>query len=116
MKFDTSVGITLDESLIKNYFRYLVDHFFKILPMREQEDESLKTYMTGFLLEILGCQSLIPEFGTDAEFLKLASTLQYLIDNPETSVRDVKRSVFGAISVCNHLKTKYLTKGVVSDE
>lgn len=97
----------MDSKLLSNYFKSLVNRFFKILPIREQEDESLVIYLKSFQEELLGCQELIVALEYDALFISLLTTLQYLIDHPDSSVQSVRRKVFNAISVCNKLKSMY---------
>ena len=48
----------------------------------------------------------------DRDYVSLLAILQYLIDNPETSVHTVKREVFRAISICNKLRAKYFAEQV----
>ncbi len=110
MRIDTNAGKSVDSELLVNYFNSLVNRFFKILPIREQNEESLDTYLKSFQLELLGCQNLISEIKNDATFMTLLSILQYLIDNPDCSVKSVRREVFSAISICNKLKSIYINK------
>lgn len=107
MMIETKVGVPMDATILRNYFRNLVDLFFKILPLKESGEESLNTYMQSLQSELLGCKELIDAIHNDSMFLTLVSILQYLIDNPECDVRVVKREVFRAISICNKLKSKY---------
>lgn len=100
-------GDNLSPQLLHNYFKTLVNQFFKILPIREQNEESLVTYMQSLQAELLGCKGVVIELQHDAAYLTLIAILQYLIDNPSCSVREVKREVFRAISICNKLKAKY---------
>lgn len=113
MMVETTTGMPLDAEILHNYFRNLVNHFFKILPIREQNEESLTTYMQSLQAELLGCKGLISAIQNDALYLTLLSILQYLIDNPECPVREVKREVFRAISICNKLKSQYATSEVL---
>lgn len=108
----TSVGKTITSNLLRNYFRNLVNQFFKILPMRENEEDSLCTYMKSLQVELLGCKELIPDIRENSLYLTLLAILQYLIDTPECSVAEVKREVFHAISVCNKLKSTYASMEV----
>lgn len=110
MMIETSVGTPIDSEILRNYFKSLVNHFFKILPIREQNEESLSTYMQSLQMELLGCKGLIVSIKNDALYLTLLSILQYLIDNPKCSVKEVRREVFRAISVCNKLEAQYTTK------
>lgn len=104
---ETTAGVPIDIEILHNYFKNLVNHFFKILPIREQNEESLITYMQSLQAELLGCKGLISVFQNDALYLTLLSILQYLIDNPECSVKEVRREVFRAISICNKLEAQY---------
>ena len=110
MMVETTAGMPIDAEVLHNYFRNLVNHFFKILPIREQNEESLTTYMQSLQAELLGCKGLMSAIQNDASYLTLLSILQYLIDNPECTVREVKREVFRAISICNKLKAQYASK------
>lgn len=110
MMVETTAGMPIDAEVLHNYFRNLVNHFFKILPIREQNEGSLTTYMQSLQAELLGCRGLISAIQKDASYLTLLSILQYLIDNPECTVREVKREVFRAISICNKLKAQYTSK------
>ena len=108
----TSVGEPITSDLLRNYFRNLVNQFFKILPMRESDEKSLYIYMKSLQSELLGCRALIPDIRDNPQYLTLLAILQYLIDNPSCSVTEVKREVFRAISVCNKMKSVYANMGV----
>ena len=112
MSIQTTAGTPISNELMSNYLHTLVNRLFKILPIREQNDASLPVYVQSLQVELLGCQNLITTFKNDAVFLTLLSILQYLIDNPDCSVRTVRREVFHAISLCNKLKANYLDSEV----
>lgn len=103
----TSAGIQMDATVLENYFRSLINLFFKILPLKESKERSLETYMRSLQAELLGCRSLVVVIHEDPLFLSLISILQYLIDHPESNVVFVRREVFRAISICNKLKERY---------
>ena len=107
MSVKTSVGVDMDTELLNNYLKNLVNRFFKILPIRESGEESLPVYMESLKVELLGCQGLVEGLNTDASYMTLLAILQYLIDNPECSIREVRREVFKSISICNKLHDKY---------
>lgn len=111
---DTIVKIPMDNFVLRNYLRTLVDLFFKILPMRESEEPTLGIYMESLLVELLGCQKLVVAINKDALFMSLVSILQYLIDHQDSDALIFKREVFKAISICNRLKARYAkyAKGV----
>lgn len=107
MMIQTKVGVPMDALVLNNYFRALINLFFKILPIWESGESSLETYMRSLQAELLGCKELIEAIHDDPLFLSLISILQYLIDNPSLEVSTVKREVFRAISICNKLKARY---------
>lgn len=97
----------IGSQLLRNYFDTMVNHFFKILPMRENEEESLPTYMCSLQIELVGCGDLVSRLRTDPSFMTLLSILQYLIEHPDCDVANVKREVFHAISICRKLREMY---------
>lgn len=107
MMLQTKVGVSMDAEVLSNYFRTLINLFFKILPIWESGEGSLSTYMKSLQAELLGCKELIEAIHEDSLFLSLIAILQYLIDNPSCEVPAVKREVFRAISICNKLKARY---------
>lgn len=92
---------------LSNYFQYLVDHFFKILPMKEQSDSSLPVYLSSLKFELLGFEKLFIETDYNASVITLLSILQSMIENQDANVAVVRREVFHAISICNKLKDLY---------
>lgn len=111
-EINTSAGVPITSTLLHNYFRNLVNQFFKILPMRENEEDSLRVYMRSLQSELIGCREFVPQVGESSLYLTLLSILQYLIDSPECSVADVKREVFRAISICNKICLIYANSEV----
>ena len=104
---DTVINIPISDEMVCNYFKSLVNCFFKILPIRENGEDTLPIYIKSLQSELLGCKELICELNDDSNFLTLVSILQYLRDNPDCPVQDVKREVFRAIAICNKMKTRY---------
>ena len=102
--------------LIYNYFSSLVNCFFKILPIRESEEQSLVVYVESLKMELLGCGGLIQSINNDAAFLSLLAILQHLIDEPDYPVPKVKREVFKAINICNKLRERYGINGEAVSE
>ena len=103
----TIIGVRVSDKLISNFFDTLVNCFFKILPIRESEEESLPVYMRSLQSELVGCGEFIEHLNNDARFLRLISTLQYLIDHPDCDVHTVKREVFKSIRICEQMSRQY---------
>lgn len=107
MMLMTTVGVPITDRLLGNYMSTLVNLFFKILPIKEKEERTLNTYVRSLQLELLGCHELVAAIHEDPQFLTLIAILQFFIDHPECPVKDVKREVFKAISICNKLADRY---------
>ena len=105
---ETRIGVPMDNEALSKYLRNLVNLFFKILPIRENGDKTLVTYMQSLQAELLGCSKLVVSLDSDPAFVTLLSILQFLIDNPESEQHVFKREVFKAISICNKLKARYV--------
>ena len=56
MMIQTTVGVPMDAMVLNNYFRTLINLFFKILPIKESGESSLDTYMRSLQAELLGCK------------------------------------------------------------
>ena len=107
MIMKTKTGSGVECTMISKYFKMIVNHFFKILPLKESGDPSLSTYIQSFLNELLGYKELIEAMDHDPQYLSLLAILQYLLDTPDCSVTVLRREVCRAISVCNKLEARY---------
>ena len=107
MTLNTAAGVPIDTDCLYGYFDYMVGQFFKILPMCEGKEESLPVYMRSLQVELSGCGGFINGLYDNALYVSLLSILQYLIDDPDCDVSEVKREVFKAIKICNKLKASY---------
>lgn len=96
---------------LPNYFQYLVNHFFKLLPMRENGEDTLYQYMDSLLFEIGGFSRLFIETDYSAYVITLLSILQGMIDEPDMDMNVYRREVFHAIDVCNKLQEIYRKAG-----
>lgn len=109
---DTAVGAPLSAGLLTNYFRNLVNQFYKILPMREKETPSLPKYIWRLESELVGFQGLVLEIREDAYYGSLVGTLHYLGDHVmDCSQEQVKQLVFEGIATCEKLRARYAGDG-----
>ena len=72
MMIQTTVGVPMDAAMLNNYFRTLVNLFFKILPIKESGESSLEVYMRSLQAELLGCKELIEAIHDDPLLLSYA--------------------------------------------
>ena len=114
MIVETMSGISIDGSLVRNYFENLVGLYFKILPLYEEGEESLRIYMEELRDELEASSHIIKCVGSDSMFMSLIVILQCLIDrveDPYFTKLEVKRKVFNAISICHKLADRYGGEG-----
>lgn len=111
----TAIGIPISERTVSNYFEKLVNRFFKILPIREGGEKTLPVYIKSLQSELVGCGHVINGFSDNPDVLTLISMLQFMLDNPDAPVADVKREVFRAIAICNRLRDEFEGEEVMSD-
>lgn len=102
----TNKNIELPDKVVHKYLKALIGRFYKILPIKESGEPSLKKYMQSLQREMIGCQSLITTLNYDELYLALLSLLQYLIEN-DCDIATVRCEVFKAINICEKLKNKY---------
>jgi hypothetical protein len=97
----------ITEELFESYLDSLVGKFFKIMPMQNDNDPTLKSYLEGLARELSGSRSLIIILNNNPYFIQLICTVQYLIDN-EVSKKVCKTEVMKCIDISKKLKKKLL--------
>jgi hypothetical protein len=98
---------SLNNQFLVNYLNFLTGRVFKILPISEQEPNTLQDYLSSLVIELKGSQSLIELIRYDANFISLISTLQYFVDNQYTH-KVLKREVFKCIKLIQKLQKSYV--------
>lgn len=104
---DEQLPVILPNRLVRNYFRSLVNCYYKILPLRESGEETVGVYLESLKSEMLGCRGLLEYIQDDPSYMTLLSILQYFIDHPDCNIAEVRREVFRAIRICNKIAEKY---------
>lgn len=100
----------IPDKLFVNYLNFLIGKVFKLLPMREQNDETLIKYMESLQRELIGNQELIARLKNNANFLSFLGKIQYLINN-EVNVKVFKKDIFDCITLINKLKSEFEKDG-----
>ena len=104
------VSVSYEDEPETNKFTDMVNQFYKILPLKENNSPTLQQYMVGFMRELLGLQSLMNDLNNDGLFANLLGILQYLIDN-DCDTSTIKTDVFKAIGIVKKLQQKYKDLG-----
>ena len=92
-----------------NYFQFLIGKTYKILPMKEENCETLNSYLESYQRELIGNQSLFTTLVDEPMFISILNSIQFLI--VETYSDDVcKKEVFKCISLFKKISNKYFKK------
>lgn len=94
----------INKNTFKKYMHGMINHFFKILPLWENNDETIFVYIDSLKDELLGCNHAFSFVEDSPELISLISILQYLYDNRDLDVKTVKREVFKAIDICTKIE------------
>ena len=106
----TARSFSVPDAMVANYFDKLTNQFFKILPIKEECNESFNEYLNSLQVEMAGLGGLMQFIQNDSRYLSLLAILEYLQDNT-CSTAVVRREVFKAIRICDKLKHTYPTEG-----
>lgn len=106
----TIYGIDISNEMVLRRMTGMVNQFYKILPIKEENEDTLQQYMLSLQREMLGCQALIEALGNDPQYLSLLSILQYLIDH-DCDIATVRSEVFKSINILKRMRDRYETTG-----
>jgi hypothetical protein len=102
---EVNYGI-LPDKCFSNYMQFLIGQFYKVIPIYENEPETLQSYLKSLEIELIGNQSLINDIRHDANFMKLVGTIQYFIDN-QCDHTVYRKEIFKCINIIKKLLQKY---------
>lgn len=99
--------MVLPNKLLSLYFDRMIGKLFKILPMKEGDEDTLPNYMSDLLDEMIGLETL--ELLSDQPYyVSIVATVSYLNGHIDAcSSAKVKSRVFKAIGLCRRLRDLY---------
>lgn len=106
---DVKYGLIPNESFC-NYFNFLINKTYKILPLKEENSDTLKSYLESFLKELIGNKELVSCLVNEPQFITVLNTMEYLAHG-EYSVAECKKEVFKCINILQKIKKKYFEDG-----
>ena len=89
-----------------NYFNFLINKTYKILPMKEENSRTLKMYLESYLRELVGNQELVHVLVNEPQFITVLNTIQFLISE-EYTVDVCRKEVFKCILILEQINKKY---------
>jgi hypothetical protein len=90
------------------YLNTIVNSVFKILPLFEEQNIGVKTYLESLLFELYGLEEVV-EIEHSYEYISLLSTLESVkkeVSNEESKKAVVKREVFKCINIIKNMVGK----------
>ena len=101
---EVKYGMLPKENFCK-YFEFLINKTYKILPLKEENSDTLKSYLESYQRELIGNMDLIPLLVDEPRFITVLNTMQFLISE-EYSDKVCKREVFKCIHILEAIKEK----------
>jgi hypothetical protein len=92
----------IDDSLLEKYLNGLVNKVFKLLPMREEKNDTLKKYHNSLMLELTGFSHLFAVYRDSQDFINLLSSLESLKIIEDVAV--YKSKVFECINIVKKIE------------
>lgn len=90
--------MTIPNKAFKCYLKALINKVYKILPMYEEENKNLRSYLKSLEREMSGCYQIYQSACDDASFLSVIGIVRYL-HTDEYNQRTCKQEVFKAIRI-----------------
>lgn len=107
MTFISHYGEIPNDS-VENYIKILINKTYKILPMKEEELPTLKSYIESYLRELIGAHIFL--FNEDnKQLMVLISTMTYLA-NSEYDVSVCRKEVFKCIHILQDISNSLNNK------
>lgn len=88
------------------YFNFLINKTYKILPLKEENSNTLHLYLESFSRELIGNKDLISVLVNEPQFISVLNTIQYLIAE-DYSIDTCKKEVFKCIRILESINKKY---------
>lgn len=90
------------DSGMEKYLTSLSHKIFKILPMFEDKEPTLSTYINSLKIEMIGYMSIKPEIKENESYQTALNIIGYL-ENGEYDMRLCKREVFKAKNIIDSM-------------
>ncbi|WP_143322784.1 hypothetical protein [Clostridium sp. HBUAS56010] len=99
----------LPEENFNKYFKYLIDKTYKILPMKEENSETLKSYLESYQRELVGNKRLVSDLVDEPRFISVLNIIQYLISE-DYNTKICRKEVFRCINILEEIRNSYFIK------
>lgn len=108
MIIKTKYGAKISNEVLVEYFQNLINKIFKLLPLHEENVQTLDTYLYSLLCELAGGNRLIID---DKYFIELLNNLENLQDI-KNEYKIYRSQIFKCINICKKIIENLNTEGV----
>ena len=102
---EVKYGLLPKENFCK-YFEFLINKTYKILPLKEENSDTLKSYLESYQRELIGNKELVSILVNEPNFITVLNTMQYLISESYSN-KICKKEVFKCIHILKEINEKY---------
>lgn len=106
---EVKYGLIPKESFC-NYFTFLINKTYKILPLKEEGSATLHSYLESYLRELIGNSSLVSVLVNEPRFISVLNTMQFLAAE-EYDVKTCKKEVFKCIRLLEEINKRHFCEG-----
>lgn len=97
----------IPDKMFVNYLDYLIGKVYKMLPMRENKDDTLVEYMESIIREMIGNQQLMGEIKYDARFQSVINKLEYLTFKKDVDFKVFRKDILDSLPLLKEIKEQY---------
>lgn len=96
----------IDDKLIKNYVERLKNKIFKALPLKEENCQTLDSYLEALIRELIGNELLIKQSNYNGQIISVISILESLIYQEDLA--NYKSDIFSAMKILENIRNTIL--------
>lgn len=97
----------MDNNYLKyKYIKSLVSKLFKILYIKEQQPETLFSYVDSLRIELIGAQQSFDDLQNNPRFQSVINIINYFCVNEDLEHKIIKREVFKCIDLVNKIQAE----------
>lgn len=96
---------------LNSYLHNLINKVYKILPMKEEQCDTLTSYLLSLENELIGCYELWDILCDNSQFLAVINIVKYL-STKEYDISTCKREVFKAIHLIEKIINEIEKEGL----
>lgn len=102
-----SLMFNMDNSLVDQYLERLKSRIFKILPLIEEKNDGIYSYVDSLIFELNGLQYVVKGLNDSANYITILSTLESISDELVMKEKDFKflrSEILRLVSIVNKLQ------------